>query len=574
MRRVVPFALVLVLALALSACGSSSTPVAATSAPTAVPPTAQPTAAAPTATATFTPAPTFTPTNTPSPTPTLTPTPAPVSLWVQAAVPVALSSAIVEANYVEVVDSADRADAELVLTDDGPAEWVLVPAVPFPTIPDDITYDNVVAFWQGDVEALAYLSDGAGNPTLYVTEPVLAALKQALGEPAEGTPITVVAADEIVDTAWDARPLAWAIVPFDELDPKWKVLSLDGADVFARGFDAVDYPLRLHFGLSGARAAEVTMPASTNRDESKMTTVVMTGVTAMAREFADRMETFGILYPTEYVRDVMRAADIAHVSNEIPFAESCDANDPTVRAAAASVVFCSDQRYIEALEDIGTDVIELTGNHFQDYGSEATLLTVDMYDKEGWPHYGGGRDLEDAQKPIIMTDHGNSVSFMGCNPVGPEYAWAAEEHPGAAPCDFDYMHGQLNELRDEVNVPIVTWQYWEFYFYEPTGEQQEDFRGMIDAGAKIVSGSQAHHPQAFEFYNGGFIHYGLGNFFFAQHNTENTDLECLDRHVIYDGRHISTQVLTYRLIDDVQPRPMTPDERRELLTNLFTASGW
>ncbi|MHB0875295.1 MAG: CapA family protein [Anaerolineae bacterium] len=571
MRRALPFAFVLVLAIALSACGSTAAPTAtATAAATAVPPTAT----APAATPTLTPAPTFTATATATPEPTATPTPAPVALWVQPAVPAVISKAIVDANDLRVVASQGESDAAVTLADDGPAEWVLVPAVPFPTIPDDIAYEDIVAFWRGSADALTYLSDGAGSPTLYVTEPVLEALKQSLGEPAAGTAISVVEADAIVDAAWEARPLAWAIVPFDELEARWKVLSLDGADVFARGFADVDYPLRLHFAVSGERAADVTAPAVTNRDEEKMTTVVMTGVTAMAREFADRMETYGVLYPTEYVRDVMQAADIAHISNEIPFAESCDANDPSVRAAAAAVVFCSDQRYIEALEVLGTDVIELTGNHFQDYGSEATLLTVEMYDEEGWPHFGGGTDLEDAQRPIIMTDHDNSVSFMGCNPVGPEYAWAAEEHPGAAPCDYEYMHGQLNELKEEVDVPIVTWQYWEHYFYEATGEQQEDFRGMIDAGADIVSGSQAHHPQCFEFYNGGFIHYGLGNFFFAQHNTPQTDLECIDRHVIYDGRHISTQVLTFRLVDDVQPQPMTPDERRELLTNLFVASGW
>jgi poly-gamma-glutamate capsule biosynthesis protein CapA/YwtB (metallophosphatase superfamily) len=34
----------------------------------------------------------------------------------------------------------------------------------------------------------------------------------------------------------------------------------------------------------------------------------------------------------------------------------------------------------------------------------------------------------------------------------------------------------------------------------------------------IVSGSQAHQPHGFEFYNGSLIHYGLGNLFFDQYN--------------------------------------------------------
>ena len=101
-----------------------------------------------------------------------------------------------------------------------------------------------------------------------------------------------------------------------------------------------------------------------------------------------------------------------------------------------------------------------------------------------------------------------------------------------------------------------------------------DFRALVDAGAVIVSGSQAHHPQAFEFYNGTFIHYGLGNLFFDQMQWIEYRREFLDRHVFYDGRHISTQVYTALLEDYARPRPMTPEERETFLTDVFRASGW
>jgi poly-gamma-glutamate synthesis protein (capsule biosynthesis protein) len=44
--------------------------------------------------------------------------------------------------------------------------------------------------------------------------------------------------------------------------------------------------------------------------------------------------------------------------------------------------------------------------------------------------------------------------------------------------------------------------------------------------------------------------------------------------VIYDGRHISTELLTYMLENYGQPRPMTTEEREELLSAVFEASGW
>ena len=41
-------------------------------------------------------------------------------------------------------------------------------------------------------------------------------------------------------------------------------------------------------------------------------------------------------------------------------------------------------------------------------------------------------------------------------------------------------------------------------------------RALLDAGADLVFGSQAHQVQQMEFYNGKVILYGLGNFFFDQ----------------------------------------------------------
>jgi poly-gamma-glutamate synthesis protein (capsule biosynthesis protein) len=456
------------------------------------------------------------------------------------------------------------------------ARWVYAVVTPFPMMVDGVKWEEVRRFWAGEAGALTTISGDKTAPTLFVTRETMDVLQRLLGTPGKSAAITVLNPAELVPKAWAARPHAWAIVPFDELAPRWKVLLLDGANVLDKALDLKAYPLTATVGAEGKGVDALTAALApkgklaTNRDTDQMTTLVMTGVTALVRASAAKMEEKGILYPAEKVGAVLKAADIAHISNEIPFATNCPPPDPKQE----SLVFCSSPAYMELLRAVGTDVIELTGNHFQDYGSEATLATLEMYRKEGWPYYGGGANLEDAQKPLVMTNHGNQLSFIGCNPVGPEYAWATRDRPGAAPCDFDYMHGEVARLKLQGVLPIVTWQYWEFYFYEATPQQQLDFRGMVDAGAAIVSGSQAHHPQAIEFYKDGFIHYGLGNLFFDQMRTLGTRQEIIDRHTIYKGRHISTELLTYMLEDYCQPRPMTPEERTELLKAVFKASGW
>lgn len=532
-----------------------------------------------------TPTPTVTATATPLPP---TPTPAPLRVWLDPSVPIAIRDVLANAlprlstteqteRPITTAASADEADLRI-----GPnrpvalARWVYAVVVPFPTIADNVQWADIERFWAGEPDALTKLSDGKGAPTLFVTPETLGVLYSLLGPSSTRVPITVTDTVQLLDAAWAARPHAWAIVPFHELEPRWKVLTVDGASVLDKRLDVESYPLSVSIGADGSGAEELAkamLPDGkllTNRDTERMTILVMTGVTALTRGTAHRMELKGILYPTEKIGALLRDADLTHISNEIPFTEQCPTPDPNQK----SLAFCSAPRYIELLRAIGTDVIELTGNHVKDYGSEAMLTTLEMYRREGWPYFGGGENIEEARKPLVVESNGNRLALIGCNPVGPEYAWATVDSPGAAPCDIEYLQAEIAKLKGEGDISIVTLQYWEFYQYEPTPQQQVDFRSMVDAGAAIVSGSQAHHPQAIEFYKGAFIHYGLGNLFFDQMWSLGTRQEIVDRHVIYQGRHIATELLTFMLEDYSQPRPMTMQERTELLQAIFKASGW
>ena len=99
---------------------------------------------------------------------------------------------------------------------------------------------------------------------------------------------------------------------------------------------------------------------------------------------------------------------------------------------------------------------------------------------------------------------------------------------------------------------------------------------MTQAGAVIVSGSQAHQPQGFEIGEGFWVHHGLGNLFFDQiyELPPHTASAFIDRHIFYDGRHISTELLTIKFEDFARARPMTAPERKQLLQTTFSASNW
>ena len=236
-------------------------------------------------------------------------------------------------------------------------------------------------------------------------------------------------------------------------------------------------------------------------------------------------------YPAQDIGGWLREADILHISNEVAFWKTCP--EPYNWQGLA---FCSRTKYIQLLRDVGADVIELTGDHFQDWGPEAVLFTLDLYKQEGWKTYGGGANIDEARQPALFEHNGNKIAFIGCNAKPKGYATVSDKTPGALHCDMDKMAASVQKLRADGYQPIVTFQHLEYYSYAAHPILQKDFRQMADAGAVIVSGSQAHQPHAIEFDNGALLHYGLGNLFFDQTNQGDPPRTAfIDRHVFYDG---------------------------------------
>jgi poly-gamma-glutamate synthesis protein (capsule biosynthesis protein) len=448
------------------------------------------------------------------------------------------------------------------------SQWVYALVAPFPTTIQGVSKDDLHLSWQGQPSG-----PYAGQPIL-LDQNTYDMFSATWGPPAPNS-IRVMAKNELIDYAWAHQP-AWAIVPFESLDPRWKVLSIDGLSALHNDLHLDSYALKIPVSLTGDPDAVALVKAnfpipSTNRDPQKLTVVAMTGVTALVRATAFMMEQHGMTYPGQDIRQWLSGADITHISNEVPFAENCPYPDPV----QADVIFCSRDAYIELLEDIGTDVLELTGDHFQDWGTEAMFHTLDAYRTRGWLYYGGGMDLADGRKAAFFENNGNRVAFIGCNGKGGSFAQASETNPGAAACDLAWMSQEISRLKQEGYLVIGTFQHHEYYTYSAQPDQQQDFRQLAEAGAVIVSGSQAHQPQGMEFLNGSFIHYGLGNLFFDQYDLCPACRQGLiDRHVFYDGRYISTELLPIQFIDYARSRPMTFEESSSLLQTLFSASGW
>lgn len=545
--------IILVVALINIGCGTQSTA-------TPLPPTRQPTES--------------TPTHTPRP-PAASPTANRATVWLEPNLDSGMRAAIQNAvNSQKLTLVTDPKPAALRVTLVAAPDSLLVTekvyavADRFATLRDSVKFSDIQHVWNGNP---AESIDG-----LVVTDDTATALTPLLGKPANT--VKQVQADALVDTLWQS-PHSLAIMPFNQLVPRVIALPLDGQNILDHTLDILKYPLvvRLYLQGSSNRAADFynalrnNLP-ETNRDPDRMTSVIMTGVTAMGRYTADAIDKSGDpAYPGRVIADVLSKADITHISNEIPFADPCPPN-----LDDNSIVLCSKPSYIAALKIVGADIIGLTGNHAGDFGYDNYLKTLEIYKQNGMQYYAGGANLEEARKPLIINDHGNRIAFLGANSFGPEAYWATATKPGTNGYDPARMKEDITTARQQADVVFVEFQADEVYQYSPDALNTELFRRTIDQGADVVTGVQNHQPSSMEFPGSGskMILYGLGNLFFDQMYNDAVRQGLIPRHLIYQGKLLQTELLTTMLENFAQPRWATPDERANILRAVFAASNF
>ncbi len=571
LRHVDYYLILIVVAALFAGCGDDSQQHEAQTVP--VPPSVQYPTTAPTL----------------APTPTFAPTPTPVSL--NGPVTVAISPDVPEEyalplltglSRIETVSAANgeypvilldqtqNADtlirfAHLAQSEFPLAERYFAAVVPFDTTLDSIALEDLQSRWQG-LEEGEILAAGF-NPGV---------LNAVLGP---GN-VREVSREDLLDELeeqWDAI----GIVPFEELDPRLKVLAIDGVNVLDNHLDTVTYPLAVALEVAGNGApllqAELLglVEPETNRHSDKLTTLIMTGVTAISRGTAAAIERTSLTYPAAVISDTLSAADITHVSNEAPFLDDCVANN-----TLNNLKLCSHNDYSATLYAIGTDIVGLSGNHVNDFGRDGARESLRFYRMNRIPIYGSGFDEDEACEPLLWEHNGNTFAFIAALAFGPETAWATDEEPGA--CYYynnqEMILEMVAQLSKAVDIVSVELQFEEAYDVHPLRKQVTQFRELREAGADIVTGVQSHVPQAIEPYGvndeggQGVIVYGLGNLFFDQMWSWPVRTGLISRHTIYDGQVISTEILTTVLEDFSQPRWATKLEREGILTSVFQAA--
>ncbi len=367
----------------------------------------------------------------------------------------------------------------------------------------------------------------------------------------------IVADGQLFYALWrDLR--SYTLAPFERLHLRLRPLWLDHKPVIDQ---LQRYPL--------AFASE-----QPNFAPEKLTRVTLSGTTALTRHTSTALDQMGLERAASGIRDYARLADFFQITHEASIAAGCPALHDGVLGGAGSM--CMKPSHFPLFDLLGVDVVDLTGNHINDYGVEAFANTLDQFEERGYATVGGGRSLQQARQPLILESNGTRIGWLACNDIGPAYAFATDDDPpapGSAHCRGAWLRETLPVLAANVDLVLMTVQYREYEAYKPDPRHQSDFRGFAELGADAVIGVSQHLPMTFEFYQTGrgetaFIHYGLGNLFFDQLGWGRQRF-FLDTLYIYAGELLAVELYPGFIEDRARPRPLEGEDLLNFLHFMF-----
>lgn len=373
-----------------------------------------------------------------------------------------------------------------------------------------------------------------------------------------------------------------AFLDFKDLDFRFKILKLD--DDYYLDNNSASLSANFYLDVKENVSDYIITVISKNIDlgdsswdRDKLVKINMGGVVAMSRGLAlltDRSGDYG--YAARNIGEFLADADLTHISNEASFVPGCN--------VYSGMVFCSKPEYMEVLQLSGVDIVELTGNHNNDFGSQYSAESIQMYKEAGMRYFGGGLNDEDASEILYENVNDSTIAFLGYNyydSIYPSVAIASENRSGANYYSEEKIERDIKKAKEKADIIIVTFQFQECWSYPESDviypvcyrplespDQKKVFRMAIDLGADIVVGSQAHQPQTYELYEDGIIFYGTGNLFFDQYMWIGTRQGMVLSHYIYDGVHIQSKITPIYTDRDLKPSIAT-QEQAELLMKLL-----
>ncbi len=332
------------------------------------------------------------------------------------------------------------------------------------------------------------------------------------------------------------------LMSIDSLSNRFLPLAIDSMDYFT---NPTTYPLH----LKSKHAFSF---------EKHITTYIHTGVTALTRSTGIYLDKNSIEKYIQYIKPYFASSELVHISNEVSIDDTCS-------YAGMRLSFLTKTIHMDVLKALRANIIELTGNHNLDRGIPPYLKALNWYKQNDMKYFGGGANSNEAYSPLILTlKDSTRIAWIGFNercPLGE----CADIGPGANRYSDAKAKSMIDSLRKAgINTIIACVQFSEVDGYTPHTAQRTISKRLIDYGADILIGSQAHVVQEIGMHKGKMLFYGTGNFLFDQTYTPEVRRAFFLQCAFYNGRLIQTKPV-YTFMRSTKEPDIASSKEREII---------
>lgn len=241
----------------------------------------------------------------------------------------------------------------------------------------------------------------------------------------------------------------------------------------------------------------------------------------------------------KYVLPTLNDADFRLLNLEGAFAGS--SRDPMVKDISHKNWRHAEPDQVAALTAAGIDAVGVANN--VTYPWQAMMRSLDVLAKAGIKYTGGGKNIEEAHKPVILEKNGLKIGFLQYAATVFPYNHAATDirpgiaeikvhtayqpppnldKPGQPPIVITWMDEEskkrmvedIKKLNQIADVVIVSYHWGVSGSKEVVSYQSDIGKAVIDAGADVVMGHGPHKYQKIEVYKGKPIFHSLAQFVF------------------------------------------------------------
>lgn len=356
--------------------------------------------------------------------------------------------------------------------------------------------------------------------------------------------------DDLYRSIADSKTEILALLPFDKVNPKFRIVAFEGINLFDKQTKVDEYSLFTEEKLSekpDERFIEISEGVYSNYDKKKLTTFFVGGDLNIGRGVDIkwlRLSNNNLRFLFDRVEPYINSADMAMLMLEHSYQ-----GDPVPCSTCTS--FVGDEATFPQIKDAGIDFLVMAGNHIGDGGLKAQERTMELVKQNDMLHAGAGANLEEASKPGIVEFAGVRYAIFSADEVATFY-WAGDSRRGSnrfskfvgpnKVIDTEKIQKDIADAKKLADKIIVYMNWGTEYVNYPHKNEIDLAHYLIDQGVDVIVSTQAHWVKNVEIYKGKMIFYSLGNLIFDQTHTQETSEGMILNLNYYNGELLNTQM--------------------------------